>query len=446
MKKTMLVICILLLFVSGLSACAPAATPVSQATAAVSPVGSTGDSVTTVETATSAPAAEPVTITFWHTYNEDSPENEMLVQTLIPEFEAQFPNIKVESLTVPWPDFMRKLTTAIAGGAAPDLIRSDIVWVPQLADMGALVPLDSNMPDFNNLKDRMFPGPLSTNEWKGSYYGLPLDTNTKAWLYNPEMYANAGIQAAPKNISELEGQCEAFKAAYPEDYYFAGVDLSAWSITPWIWSMGGEILSPDLTTATGYLNGPKTVAAYEEYLKLFDNGCIAPLVLGNGVDAYTGKATDLYASSDDGPWTYPIVQGQYPDKVIASALFPAGEAGSIDVVGGEDIVMFQQSKHQQEAMEFMRFMVSDEAQLKMAEVGVMPVIADLANSDTIKNHPYFPIFMEQLNTSRARPALPQWNQIDEIIKDSGQIILRHEMTPQQALDDAAAQIDALLAQ
>ena len=141
----------------------------------------------------------------------------MLTQTLIPMFEEKFPNIKVESLTKQWPDFMRDLTTQIAAGVAPDLIRSDIVWVPQLADMGALVGLDSAMPDFNELKGKMFPGPLSTNLWKGVYYGLPLDTNTKVWIYNPDMYTKAGIQNPAASISDLLNECQAFKAAYPDD-------------------------------------------------------------------------------------------------------------------------------------------------------------------------------------------------------------------------------------
>jgi multiple sugar transport system substrate-binding protein len=442
MKKLPYMLCVLILLVGSVAACSGASTPATQ------PPVIGGDVATEVAVAPTEAApqtiGEQVTLAFWHTYNEDSSENKMLTQTLIPMFEAKFPNIKIESFTKQWPDFMRDLTTQIAAGVAPDLIRSDIVWVPQLADMGALVPLDSAMPDFNELKNAMFPGPLSTNLWKGTYYGLPLDTNTKVWIYNPDMYAKAGIQNPAASISDLLNECQAFKSVYPNAYFLASSDVLAWSITPWIWSMGGEILSPDLTTATGYLNGPKTVAAYELYLKLFQEGCIAPLVLGNGEDAYAGLAKDLYASRDDGPWTYPIVDGQAQGKKLSAVLFPAGEAGSIDVVGGEDIVLFKQSKHPQEAMEFIRFMVSEEAQLKMAEVGVMPVLSSLAEADAIKNNPTFPIFMEQLKTSKARPSLPQWNEIDTIIGDAGQRILREEMTPQQSLDQAAAEIDKLI--
>jgi multiple sugar transport system substrate-binding protein len=439
MKKTSFLITILVVVAAILAACTSTPTP----TPEVQPAEPVIVKETVVVVPTTEPAG-PVTLTFWHTYNETSPENEMLTKTLIPMFEDQYPNIKIQALSVPYEDFHRKLITAISGGVAPDLIRSDIIWVPELADIGALVPLDEVMPDFADYQAKVFPGPLSTNLWKGHYYGLPLDTNTKVWLYNKEMYDLAGIAAPAANISELADQCQALKQANPDAFFFATDGTFAWTILPWIWSMGGDVTDPELTTATGYLNSPETLAAYELWLKMYEDGCMAPVVLGNGVDVWTGFAQDLYANLDNGPWTYPIIQSQFPDKQIYASAFPAGEAGSIDVVGGEDVNLFQQSQHQAEALEFIRFLLSPEYQLKMAEVGQIPVLIDAANSDFMTNHPYYPVFMEQLKTSRARPAHPAWTKMDQIITDAGQLILRKEMTPQEALDDAAAKIDQLL--
>jgi multiple sugar transport system substrate-binding protein len=198
--------------------------------------------------------------------------------------------------------------------------------------------------------------------------------------------------------------------------------------------------------ASGYLNGPESVAAYEFWLEMYNNGCFAPVMLGSGIDPFTGYAQDLYANIDNGPWTYPIVESQFPDKQVHASPFPAGDGGSINVVGGEDIVLFKQSEHLEEAMEFLRFILSSEYQLKMAEVGQIPVRPDLIESDYIQNHPYLPVFLEQLKTSNARTAHPKWQAMDEIITNAGQLILRGEMTPQEALDAAAAEIDALLGQ
>lgn len=389
-------------------------------------------------------AQEPVTLTFWHTYNEQSPENETLTGTLIPSFEAANPGIRVEGLSVPYDDFRTKLIAAMAAGTGPDLIRSDIIWVPELAELGALLPLDQAMPDFADLAASVYPGPLSTNVWDGATYGLPLDTNTKVWLTNDSVYEAAGLTPAA-TLEELAGQCETLQAADPDAYLFAADGTFAWVTLPWIWSFGGDILDADMTTASGVLDGERTVAAYEYLLQLFDAGCIAPVILGDGVDPFSGFGQGVYASLDNGPWTYPILAGQFPDTTLSASPFPAGAGGSIDVVGGEDVNVLASSEHQAEALEFVRFLLSDEYQLTMAGVGQIPVRQDLDTTALLAEQPQLEAFLDQLTTARARPAHPRWTEMDQVLTDAGQLILRHERSPQEALTDAAAAIDAILA-
>jgi multiple sugar transport system substrate-binding protein len=451
MKKSMFVfLVVLMVVVMALPACStttPVATslPATGSVATVAPA-----SVATVvptAAATLAPTVSaPVQLTFWHTYNEVGTENTTLVNTLIPEFEASHPNITVNSISVPYDNFLEKLLAAISAGDAPDLIRSDIIWVPELAGKGALTALDQTMPDFNDLKSVVYDGPLSTNYWKGHYYGLPLDTNTKVWLYNQDLYKKAGIASAPKTMDEVETDCQAIKKVDPKAYVFAADGLYSWVTLPWVWSFGGSITDANITTATGYLNSAETVKAYEFMLKLFNEGCISPVIMGDGVDPFTGFASGSYASLDNGPWSYSILAGQFPTFKFSAALFPAGTAGSIDVVGGEDVNLMAGSKHANEAMEFIRFLESKNYQLKMMEVGQMPVRSDLADSNQVQNHPYLGIFFQQMATSKARTVSPAWSQMDTIITDAGQYIFRNEKTPQAALDDAAAKIDALLKQ
>lgn len=415
------------------SACVPAsATPPTSAPAVQDP------------TQEPAVAKEPITISFWHTYSENSTEVVALAE-LIKNFESANQNIQVEAVSVPYNDFRTKLFTSIAGGEAPDLARVDIIWTPELAQMGALASLDDSMKDFQQIRENVFPGPLSTNYWDGHYYGLPMDTNTKVWIFNEDLYAEAGIESAPTTMDEVAAQCPQFKAAFPDKYYFATDGMFAWVTLPWIWSFGGAITDPDITTASGYLNSPETVAAYDFLLQMYNNDCISPVILGDGIDPFTGYAQDMYASLDNGPWTYPIIYGQFPEKTISAAPFPTGPGGSIDVVGGENIVLFKQSENKDAAFEFLRYILSDEYQLTMSETGQIPVKANLIDSDVIKNSTYLRVFLEQLRTSNARTAHPQWQRMDEIITEAGQLIMRGEKSPQEALDDAAKQIDAILA-
>lgn len=387
-------------------------------------------------------AQDQVTITIWHTYNEVGPETQML-STLISVFESQHPNIKVEAVAYPYDGFRQALLTALAGGTGPDLARLDIIWSPEFADQGVLVALDEVMPDFQEYADNVFPGPLSTNAYNGHYYGLPLDTNTRVLVYNQAMLEQAGIEAPPATIDDLVAACATMDEG---NYLFSDGGTSGWNLLPWIWSFGGDITNPERTQATGYLNGEQSVAALEFLKARVDEGCFSDGFIGSGIDNWGGFFGNTIATMLEGPWLYPVAENDYPDFAVGGALIPAGDGGSISVVGGENIVLFSTSQQQDAALEFLRFTQSEEYQQQMSTVGQLTVLPALVDTDYFVKHPYYPIFLEQLQTARARTPVPQWTSMEEVLSDAGQLILRGEISAQEALDMAAEEIDAILAQ
>lgn len=391
-------------------------------------------------------AQEPVTITFWHTYNEVSPENQTLVETLIPQFEAENPNIKVQSVPYPYDGFRQALLTSAAGGEGPDLVRLDIIWSPEFAEQGVLMNLSENMPDFDELASAVFPGPLSTNVYNGAYYGLPLDTNTRVYIYNPAQLAKAGIENPAETIDELRAQCDAVKATGEGVFLFSDGGTSGWNLLPWIWSFGGDITDEAITTSTGYVNGEKTVAAIDFLHEMIDSGCFSDGFVGSGIDTWGGYFGGTIASMLEGPWLYPSAEGQYPDFEIGATVMPAGEGGHVSVVGGENIVISANSQHPEEAMEFLRFTQSEAYQLEMSKVGQLTVLNSLLENEYFTNHPYYGVFLEQLQTARARTPHPRYTEIEGVLNDAVQLALRGEMTAQEAMDAAAEEIDAILAE
>ncbi|MCL4560844.1 MAG: extracellular solute-binding protein [Chloroflexi bacterium] len=396
-----------------------------------------------VVTATPPPSG-PVTLTFWHGYNADT-ETPFLEKTVIPAFEAAHPNIKVQDVNIPYDQFHQKLLTAIAGGTAPDLARLDIIWTPEFGDMGALAPLDEVMSDFATYKDAVFPGPLSTNFIGGHYYGLPLDTNTRVLVYNKDVFSAAGIENPPATVDDFLADCAKIKALGANHWCFGDGGTYAWAVDPWIWSFGGAMTSPDYTTSTGYLNGAQTVAAYQFLKDGVDKGYIHPGIKGGGVDTWGLLGKGQIAMILEGPWFPPSFKSQFPDVKYGMALMPAGQGGSISVVGGEDIAMFQQSKNKEAAAEFIRFMLSLDTQLQMATVGQMPVLTETTSSENLAKLPdYFGIFLEQLKNAQARTPVSNWTRVEQILTDAGTAILNGKGTPQANLDDAVSKIDPLL--
>ena len=398
---------------------------------ATTPVGTAGSNVSG-------------TVTFWHAYSADSPEVKTLETVLIPKFEQAHPGVKVDAVAVPYDQLHQKLVTAVAGDTLPDLVRSDIMWVPELANLGVLVPLDQQLPDFSTFAGQVYPGALATNAYKGHYYGLPLDTNTRVLLYNKEALAKAGITQPPTTFDELKADAPKLTAAGV--YAFADNSTSGWNVLPWIWSAGGSVTDDKVTKATGYLNSAKSVAGVQLLVDLYKEKAIPDIILGGtgGTATSDGLATGQYGTILDGPWMYPIFASQYPDFKLQAAPVPSGPGGSVSVVGGESVVMTQSSKNKDAAAEFMRFLLSQDAQYEMAKVGQMSVLSSLGDK-LVGINAYYAPFVKQLANAQPRTPTPAWPKIDDILKAQIQKALQGEPV-QQALDEAAAQIDPLLAQ
>ena len=78
----------------------------------------------------------------------------------------------------------------------------------------------------------------------------------------------------------------------------------------------------------------------------------------------------------------------------------------------------------------------------MAEVGVIPTLKSVIGDESLPE--YFDVFLNQLQTAQARVPHPSWSDMDNAINNAFQRMLRGEQSPQDALDQAAEEINALL--
>ena len=121
-------------------------------------------------------------------------------------------------------------------------MRSDIIWVPELAKLGVLAPLDSQLRRLQGAQQEGLPRPARDEPVQGHYYGLPLDTNTRVLMYNDAALKAAGIEHPPATFAALEAMAPKLKARGISA--FADNGTSGWNVFPWIWSAGGEVTNP----------------------------------------------------------------------------------------------------------------------------------------------------------------------------------------------------------
>lgn len=387
-------------------------------------------------------APKKVTITFWTSYSAS--ESPALEKTIIPAFEKANPNIIVKHVAFSHDDLYQKLLTGVLSKTLPDVVRSDVAWVPTFAQGNIFAKLDGKgMSGFEKLSKAVYPGPLSTNYYGGHYYGLPLDTNTRVMFANMDAFAKAGITTPPKTWADMLADAPLLKAQGIQLYADGGT--GGWNVLPWIWSAGGGITNATNTTAKGYVNGSKTVSAVQFLTDLYKAGAINDGMLGasGGISGFDGVPKGNYAMTLDGPWMNPIWGSVYPNFKPTEALVPAGAGGSISVVGGEDINVIASSKNKAAAQQFMRYMLSKSAQVALLKAGQLTVLQSLRNEVTAI-HPYYATFLKQLSNAKARTPVPNYPKIDQIIGTQVALAMQGKESAQQAMDEAAAQIEPLL--
>lgn len=381
---------------------------------------------------TFAMAEEPVTITFWHTYGDA--ETPVIDEEIIPMFEAANPDIRVEAIRQSG-DFNQMLVTALGTGVVPDVARVDITKISAYAKLGGIIAMDE-MEGFEALKETVLEGPLSTNLWNGRYYGLPLNTNCKAAVVNLNVMKELGFEQAPATMEDFVAAC---KEKAPGQFKLNVSGLGDWDLFPYFWLFGGKVTDDGFTKASGYLNSAESVNAIQTMLTLHEEGVFTIRDVDGTPDAWDG-INSQYAMFFEGPWA-PFNN----ENGIVPALIPTWDGQSASVVGGENIVIFSGSQKQEAAFRFVQFMLTEEVQLELLKVGVIPTLKSCVDSEAVQSDPKWSVYMKQLESARSRIPTPQASTVEQLWQDAMTEIFIEGADVQTTLTNYAAEIDIELA-
>lgn len=139
----------------------------------------------------------------------------------ISAFQKAHPEIKVKAEYAGWDGYLSRLSTQMAGGQEPDVIRIDWNWLPQFSRNG------DGFYDLYKQRDALAltdfpPQYLRTGEVKGKLQGVPISMTSRGFIYNKGTWDKAGV-AYPKTWDELFAAGPAFKKALGDNYYPLGV-------------------------------------------------------------------------------------------------------------------------------------------------------------------------------------------------------------------------------
>lgn len=232
-------------------------------------------------------AQEPVQLNFtiW-TFDVEQ------VQGYIDAWEptAPFPVEGVLS-DVDWGQYHDTMTTQFVAGTGPDLMYASDHWLQEWASAGWLVPLKEVFPadELEKLTADMFPFTLEGMTYNGELYGLPYYSDPIAFSYNTRMYADAGIEAAPKTWEEVLDHSRILKekgvVEYPLGFGWSLAEpFSIEVVTAMLMSRGDEFfdddLNPTFVNESGEPIMDSTLAQHITWVKTaLDEGLMDPETL-----------------------------------------------------------------------------------------------------------------------------------------------------------------------
>ena len=255
-------------------------------------------------------------------------------------------------------------------------------------------------------------------------------------MVNLNVLKTLGFDAAPATMEEFVAACKE-KAAGQYKLNVSG--LGDWDLFPYFWLFGGVVTDEGFTKASGYMDSAESVAAINTMLQLHQDGVFTIRDVDGTADAWAG-INDEYAMFFEGPWA-PFNE----ENGIVPALIPTWNGKSASVVVGENIVIFSGSQKQEAAFQFVQFMLSEEVQLELLKVGVIPTLKACVDSEAVQADPKWSVYMKQLESAQSRIPTPQASTVEQLWQDAMTEIFIEGADVQSTLTSYAAEIDAELA-
>ncbi|HLJ58781.1 MAG TPA: sugar ABC transporter substrate-binding protein [bacterium] len=353
-----------------------------------------------------------------------------------------YPGVTLKIEPLPINGYLDKFVASALGGTPPDVIDLDATWVSTAAAKGLLQPLDALTKSLD-VKDYS-PSVWASSRYNGHQYAIPNRASANVFYYNKTVFDKAGA-AYPTDTWTFGDMLQIARKVTTAGQYGVGVaaDLSDPSnamdlLSAVIWAYGGDFLNKDSTKAT--INSPKSVQALTFWADLYTKYHVAPegtpnftttrdllpLFEANKVGMITGSSNIFDELSKHKDLRWGVVLS--PSKVNRSGGWTMGVP-----VGAQNAAA---------AQVFLLWLA------KPANMGKImnrtPARLSVYNAPPW-NDPKYVIFAKALRDARSLPTVGNWASIQTVIITDAQKILVGQMTPQQAADAMATQIDALLA-
>ena len=410
---------------------ATADTAASDGTTAASTGGDTGDS------------GEKVTLDYF-TFSA-APDHLADLDAIIAAFEAEHPNIEIDVQTAAYADYFTSLQTQVAGGSAPDTFELNYENFVTYARSGALLDLSPYVSDGTIDPARYYPLALGGFTDGDVQYGLPATFSDVVLIYNKAMFDAAGVEYPTADWTWEDEQAAAEQLTDAANGVYGDYQpVSFFEFYKALAQAGGEFFDADGKPAFNSEAGVKAAT----WLTSKPGSTMPTLAEIGGTPDFD---TALFKSGKLAMWHNGIWQftGLNDTDVDYDIVVEPGDATKANAVFMNAAVASTSTDHPAEAAQWIAFLTGSPTtvETRLASSWELPAVNDEAAFEsylTIERPENREAVFEALDHVALPPVIERQQEMQDIVGKALESIVASGVDVQTALDDAAAEIDALL--
>ncbi len=329
---------------------------------------------TTVQQETDGSSDERVTLKVLDNYGG-------MVEEMISVYEKLHPEIDIEYEYVPSDSYYSKFTALSIANELPDVVMTNSQFIGDQVRNDLLLDLTNEVGTGQNYEkdavwgDTFNPTLLSNckatlkaigSEYADKLYGVPFTMTTIAVIYDKNVYKELGL-SVPTTWDEFEKNCEAIKAAGIIPISMQQQNMDWWPRIFWDQYCRDELdANPNaFEDGTMTFTSESVKKGLEKFKNMWDQGWFPE----SGLTGNRETMQQLFVQKE---LAQVILQPSYlsylteniPEDVeLASYALPGVDGKTARCLGGSSSIwtITKASKHQEEAIEFIKFLTSKTA-------------------------------------------------------------------------------------
>jgi multiple sugar transport system substrate-binding protein len=326
----------------------------------------------------------------------------------------------------------------------PDVLQLDVVWTPEFAGAGWILPLDRFHPD----TDRFFPATVAANRWDGRLYALPWFVDVGMLFWRTDLFGHP-----PETMAELEADArEGMAAGTPYGFVWQGARYEGLVtvFTEFLGAYGGAILD---SGGHVVVDRPPAVRALRAMREEVRSGLVpeAALTWQEEQTRFAFETGDA-AFMRNWPYAAPLVADAAESRVagrFSIAPMPGAPGGApTAALGGSQLAVNAFSDRPDEAYALIEFLLEPAQELERARVvGQYPPMRTLYDTPALGEalHADTAALSRIIERATPRPVTPVYSQLSEVLQIALHRALTGQADPAAALADAAGQMRDVLA-